>query len=69
MKGDERDKCNRKVCNNKATMFNNSTKKWYCASCASDIQVFENGMRDPACVFKEFYRGGFLKRNEERKKD
>lgn len=50
--------CHRGVCNNPdATYFNHSTREYYCASCAYDIQDYENTQHEPFCIFVEFYRG------------
>lgn len=56
-KGDEGGECNRTTCKcGPAMYFNESTRKFYCVSCALDMQEYENGRPEPFCIFKDFYR-------------
>ncbi len=56
-KGSEDGECNRTVCKQPAALYSNSTLKWYCESCAFDIQEFENTMPEPFKIFEKFYVG------------
>jgi len=48
--------CHRKVCDNPdPTYYNHSTREYYCGSCAMAIQEYENTMKEPFCIFTEFY--------------
>jgi len=56
-KGEEFGECNRTVCHaGPAIYFNNSTEKWYCVSCAMDIQEFENTRAMPFKIFDDFHK-------------